>query len=85
MNIDSFIIINILKYLFSPVSSLKSQLHSLIGSAIHLFNEFQEFTAIPPKKLFGSLSLCIITKVEPKKLNQQKLKNTFIIAIRMKC
>ena len=68
MNIDSFIIINKQKYLFYPASSLKSQLHSLTGSSIQSFNEFHSGAAIPPKKLFGSSALCIITRVEPNKL-----------------
>ena len=66
MNIDSFIIIINKKILFSPASSLKSQLHSLAGSFINLHSEFHSGAAIPPKKLSGSSALCIITKVEPK-------------------
>ena len=66
MNINSFIIINKWKYLFSPVSSLKSQLHSPItGSLIKSLFEFYSDAAIPPKKQFGSSALCIITRVEP--------------------
>ena len=62
--------INKLLYLFYPASSLKSQLHSpTAGSSIKSLFEFQEGTAIPPKKLFGSSALCIITKVEPEKKN----------------
>ena len=86
MNIDSFIIINKFNYWFSPASSLKSQLHSLAGSSIKSPFEFQEFAAIPPKKLFGSSALCIITKVEPKSKHKNKnYKNIFVITIRMKC
>ena len=52
--------------MLSSTSILKSQLHSPTGSSIHSFFEFHEVAAIPPKKLFGSFWLCIITKVEPK-------------------
>ena len=51
--------------MLSVTSILNNQLHLSAGSAIYLFFEFQEGTAIPPKKLFGSSLLYIITKVEP--------------------
>ena len=66
MNIDPLIRINKEKNLFYPASSLKSQLHSFTGSYIWLPYEFHLGIAIPPKKLFGSSALCIITRVEPK-------------------
>ena len=55
--------------MFYPTSILNSQLHSSAGSAIYFYFlfEFHEGAAIPPKKLFGSLLLCIITKVGPYK------------------
>ena len=71
--------------MFFSHSSLKSQLYSLAGSSIKLPFEFHSGAAIPPKKLFGSSLLCIITRVEPKKLNQTKLENTFVITIIVKC
>ena len=77
-------IINKEKYLFYPVSSLKSQLRSLAGSFIYLPSEFQEGAAIPPKKLFGSSALCIITRVEPENVIVSKIKNTFAITIIVK-
>ena len=51
--------------MLSVTSILNNQLHLSAGSAINSPFEFQEGAAIPPKKLFGSLLLCIITKVEP--------------------
>ena len=51
--------------MFFATSILNSQLHSLTESAIYSPFQFHEGTAIPPKKLFDSELMCIITKVEP--------------------
>ena len=71
--------------MLSSTSILNSQLHSQAGSQIKSSFEFHEGAAIPPKKLFGSKLLCIITKVEPDiKLTNLTITNTFIIAFLMK-
>ena len=72
--LDNIIIrLNMFSYFFSPTSILKSQLNSLVvGSLIYFPYEFHEDAAIPPKKLFGSLLLCIITKVGPFKIIKLK-------------
>ena len=64
-------------------SILNSQLHSSAVSAINYLFKFHEGAAIPPKKLFGSSLLCIITKVEPKQIKCFSY-YTFIITILMK-